>query len=453
MRVLFNLVLIGLIGLLSSTYSLKLSPIDYKGSIEIEEPKDTSTLNLNIENKNKVLLNPESVVITHTSQKEEVIKNYTNNIFTTSIYQNNKLLRENINDLELVSLAPSDNTFTISNENPMITTIDISQKKLGLDDGTYKITFTSNLISNPEKASISINVTYDTGGTYTSALNTALPGTKGLTLYFTTENTDVLIPVTRFVVEDKSLTRMAIEQLQNGPLSTNMKTVIGDVSNCTYNNGNVVIDLPSSYAQYNNSSAEGMLSYEAFTKSIFAVDRYWPIYSVSFTVDRKETATYFNGVNKLNNLPNEENTYSIYMAYKINDKFYLFDSKIDLEKYGIADSDTLETKAQKLFNLYSDANLSYGRSPVPANVELQKVSAEGSTLVLDFNSEFLNSYKGKDDLKSMMIESLMYTFTTLPSIDNIKITVNNEPLTNFINNKDLSGILNPPEFINPETIQ
>jgi len=450
MRVVLNLVLIVLIGLLSSTYSLKLSPIDYRGSIEIETPKDTSTLSLDVESKNKVLLNPESVAITHISQKEEIIKNYDNNIFTASIYQDNTLLRENINDLELVSIAPSDTTFTINPDNPIITTMDISQKKLNLVDGTYKIIFSSNLISNPDNSSISIEVTYDTSGTYVSAIDTPLPGTKGLTLYFSTENKDVLIPVTRFVVEDKSLTRMAIEQLQNGPANIDMKTVVGDVSNCTYNNGNVIIDLPSSYAQYNNSTNEGLLAYQAFIKSIFAVDRYWPINSISFTVDRKNIATYFYEINNLKNLPNKTNNYLIYLTYKINDKFYLFDSQIDMTRAGIIDNDMIEVKAQKLFDSYSDTNLKYGRNPIPENVKLQNISVGGSTLNLDFNNEFINSYKGKDDLRSMMIESLVYTFTSVPTIDSIKITVDNKPLTNFIKNKDLSGVLYPPEFINPE---
>lgn len=453
MRVFFNFIVIILIGLLSSTYSLNLSPIDYKGSIEIETPKDRSTLSLEVENDNIEFFNPKSVVITHISQNSEIFKSNNNTIFTATIYKDDKLLRENINDLELVSISPADTTFTISNDNPMITTMDISQKKLGLDDGSYRIVFKSNLISNPEHSSISINVTYDTGGTYVSALNTAPSGTKGLTLYFTSENADTLIPVTRFVVEDKSLTRMAIEQLQNGPLNSNMKTFIGDVTNCTYNNGNVVIDIPSSYTQYNTGSTGGSLSYETFIKSIFAVDRYWPIHSVSFTVDRKIVEVYFHGIDNIRTIPNLENNYLIYLAYKIDDRYYLFDTRVDIETAKIDNTDTTEIKAQKLFNAYSSVELTYGRNPMPENVTLQSVNVVGNTLILDFDDSFLKSYDGKDDLKSMMVESLIYSFTTIPNINGIKITVNNKPLTNFIKDRDLSGILTEPEFINPENVQ
>ena len=215
MKVISNLIKLALIGLLSSTYLFNLSPIDYKDSIEIQTPVETSTLRLKTENKEN-LINPESVVITHTSEKEEVLKNATKNIFTASIYQNDKLITDNINNLELVALS-SDSTLTINKDNPMITTLDISQKKLGLDDGNYKIVFQSNLISNSEYSTVSIDVTYDSGGTYIPAISAAPKGTKGFTLYFSTQNSDALIPVTRFLVENKSITRMTIEQLQNGP--------------------------------------------------------------------------------------------------------------------------------------------------------------------------------------------------------------------------------------------
>ena len=127
MKILLNLIVVVLIGLLSSTYSLNLSPIDYKGSIEIETPKDTSTLSLEVENNSTKLFNPESIVITHITQNKEILKSYNNNIFTATIYKGTQVLRDNINDLELVSIAPKDTTFEIINDNPMVTTMDISQ--------------------------------------------------------------------------------------------------------------------------------------------------------------------------------------------------------------------------------------------------------------------------------------------------------------------------------------
>lgn len=452
MRTFSNIIIIALIGLFSSTYLFNLSPIDYRGTIEIETPKETSTLSL--ESKEHDLLNPESITINHVSEGEEIIKSVSDIIFTLDIYKGNDLIKGGLKNLELVS--PSVNmSISVSSGNPIVTTLDISQKKLGLEDGKYKFVFNSNLISDSEKASLSVNVTYDTGGSYYPAINQAPSGTKGLTLYFTTENNDILIPVTRFVVEDKSITRMAIEQLLNGPLNSGMKSVIKDVTNTTYNNGNVVIDLPGSYTGY-TAGTEAPLAYKAFVKTIFYVDRYWPIHNVTFTVDRKKVDTYFNGLSseKINALPNSGRNYLLYMAYKLNDRYYLFDYEVDLQSAGITSNDTPELKAQKLFDAYSDTNIPFGMNPIPASVELNSVKAQGTILILDFNSPFLDIYKDKDDLRRLVIESFIYTFTSIPGVDSIKITVNGEDLKNFIDfsdGRDLKGALYPPVFINPET--
>jgi len=451
MRAFFNVVIIGLIGLLSSTYLFNLSPVDYKGTIEIETPADESTLALEVEEGK--ILNPESITIRHTASKEEVIKIISNSIFNVDIYKDNKLVKSNINNLEPDS--PSiDATISVDEDNPITTVLDITQKNLGLEDGVYKFVFNSTLIKDKDSSSVSVTVTYDTAGNYYPAVNTAPAGTKGLTLYFPTKNADTLIPVTRFVVEDKSITRMAIEQLQNGPLSNGLISVIKNVTNTTYNNGNVVIDIPSSYDGYNSGSTGGLLAYNSFVRTIFAVDRYWPIHSVTFTVDRKNVDTYFHGMSSeaINFLPNAERNYLLYMAHKADDRYYLFEYQLYPEQIGIAENDTIEMKTRKIFDAYSNTDITYGISPVPEIVVLNNVSLQGRTLILDFNKELLNVYKDKNELRHMMVESFMYTFTTIPGVDSIKITAGGEEINDFIDDMDTTKVLYPLEFINPESV-
>lgn len=443
MKIFNNIIILSLIGLFSSTYLFNLSPIDYRGTIEIETPEEINDLTLTTEEYN--LLNPESIIIKHESENEVVMKTVSNSIFTVDIYKENNLIRQGVDKLE--SISPSVNmSITVNKDNPIVTSLDINQKSLDLEDGTYSFVFNSNLIAGGDNSSISINVTYDTAGIYYPAKTQAPAGTKGLTLYFTTENSDTLIPVTRFVVEDKSITRMAIEQLQNGPVIPNMRTVIKDVTNTTYNNGNIVIDIPSSYTAYNESGANSSLAYNAFVKTIFDVDRYWPVHNVTFTVDRKRVDTYFHEhkSEEINSFPNIEKNYLLYMAYKIDGRYYLFDYQVDTQSSGILANDTIEVQAQKLFDVYKDMKLPYGISPIPKTVVLTDVTKQGNIITLNFNESFTSAYKDREDLKQMMIESLAYTFTTLPHTDGITITVNGE---------DKTGVIYPPEFINPEVVE
>lgn len=450
MKTISNVIIIILIGLLSSTYLFNLSPIDYKGTIEIETPKDLSTLYLDADIDDE-LVNPDSIVIKHVSQKLEVVKSSSNTCFTADVYQGDNLILSNLNNLELIS--PSyDMAISISEDEPLLTTLNISQQNLGVEDGTYKIVLKSNIIPDDVKSVFHLDVKYDSSAVYYGALSTAPSNTKGLTLYFASENLETLIPITKFVVENKSITRMAIEQLQNGPLDSSLKTFINSVTNTTYNNGNVLIDLPSSYTKYNEPGNESQIAYQQFVKSIFAVKRYWPIHSLRFTVDRKTVDTYFNGIETKIPLKNTEENYILYMQYRIENRYYLAEHKIDTQSAGISDENSIENNALKMFDMYMDSNINYMKNPIPKNIILQNVSKNNSCLTLDFNNQFLKVYNNRDDLKLMMLESIIYSFTSIPGIDNIKITVDSSPLNNFIKDMDFSGALYAPTFINPEVV-
>ena len=110
------------------------------------------------------------------------------------------------------------------------------------------------------------------------------------------------------------------------------------------------------------------------------------------------------------------------MAYKADERYYLFEHQPEPEQIGISANDTLEMKARKIFDAYSDTALPYAVSPVPKSVALNNASVERKTLILDFNEEFLKVYEDRTDLRQMMVESLVYTFTTIPGVDSIKIT-------------------------------
>jgi hypothetical protein len=68
---------------------------------------------------------------------------------------------------------------------------------------------------------------------------------------------------------------------------------------------------------------------------------------------------------------------------------------------------------------------------IPPEVEMIGFTIEGTTVTADFNEAFLNSYKDEPEYQRMMINSLLYSFTSNPNISKVQITVNGQVVTNY----------------------
>ncbi len=68
---------------------------------------------------------------------------------------------------------------------------------------------------------------------------------------------------------------------------------------------------------------------------------------------------------------------------------------------------------------------------IPPEVEMIGFTIEGTTVTADFNEAFLNSYKDEPEYQRMMINSLLYSFTSNPNISKVQITVNGQVITNY----------------------
>lgn len=65
---------------------------------------------------------------------------------------------------------------------------------------------------------------------------------------------------------------------------------------------------------------------------------------------------------------------------------------------------------------------------IPTDTKLNSKKIEEDTVVLDFNSNLLDV---KSEYEEKIIESIVYTMTSINNIKNVKILIDNEPLTKF----------------------
>nr|WP_255813536.1 GerMN domain-containing protein [Acidaminobacter sp. JC074] len=68
---------------------------------------------------------------------------------------------------------------------------------------------------------------------------------------------------------------------------------------------------------------------------------------------------------------------------------------------------------------------------IPPEVEMSTFMIEGTTITADFNSAFLKAYEDKPEYRRLMINAILYSFTSNPNINKVLITVDGQALENY----------------------
>lgn len=447
MKTLYNIILIFLIGFFSSTFLFILSPIDYKDTITIDEPENKVELSLALEGEN-TFTNPENIVIQHLSNLEMEISNLPKYIISADVYRGDELIKSDLTNLEGAAISIDGSSYIINADSPLKTTIDISQEKIDVRDGKYRIVLKSNIIDKSEKNSVEVFVEYDSGFNYYEAINT-VPNrdTMGLTLYFTDSEANALIPVTRFVVKEMSLNKQVIHELQKGPASPLLGKTVDEVNYCIYKDNTIFIDLAANNQFYNMGSAVGVNAYNSFIKSMFAINKYLRVDYVKFTVDRSSSEDYFHGLSIKDYVLKNQNPI-LYFGYKVDDRVYLYEhelSDIDLNT-------NIKTVSDQILERYKSELPMNAKNPIPDNLVLNNAVMENDTLVLDFNDSFKTAFDGDQNKRKFMVDSLIYSFTSINGVKSVRFTSEGIPVEGFIEGKDITDAMTAPSFINPEII-
>lgn len=84
---------------------------------------------------------------------------------------------------------------------------------------------------------------------------------------------------------------------------------------------------------------------------------------------------------------------------------------------------------------------------VPPNVEMTTFLIEGTTITADFNQAFLEAYDNLPEYRRLMINAILYSFTSHPNISKVKITVEGQPVTDYAG-YDFTEAQLEPSYIN-----
>lgn len=434
-----NLLLILLICMGASGISVFYSPV-LEQSISLDDNSEELVL-MASSDVDEALLNPDSIYIKYKTNKNVLLNFNEDSQFTAKIYKNDKIYKTH----NIRHNGPAQIEFT--KDTPYSVNIDISKRSLDLPNGEYKIEILPNIADNSLNIeALTLDVKYLSDVPYIPAISTIPDGKMALNLYFLDNNNSVrqLIGVTRFVDNNRRPLTSIVEELRKGPTfesGLNMNPIIGEYNYVTIQGTTAYVDLPSKESIYTEESERSEAAMNAFIKSLGS---YPGVDNIRFLVDYRKSKTFFNNQDvtisySINNVD------KAFLAFDSPNRYFLVECDVD----GITEEMTIKDKVDLIFDSLQNSKYDYLSSTIPSEVELLSSRLENDTLVVNFNSNFLNAYNDNNNLNRMMLDSILFSFTSLKEVNKIKIQVDGESINSFAG-VDLSSEIVRPLFLNPE---
>ncbi|MCT4606459.1 MAG: GerMN domain-containing protein [Marinisporobacter sp.] len=332
---------------------------------------------------------------------------------------------------------------TSNEDGKIIYTLHLSKENLHLSDGDYtlKLYSTAEVIKNI--APLKFEVTYTHFSKYVPSTNTFPPGMMGLTLYFPDKDQEYLVPITRFVNYTRTPLGATIKNLQSGSSAFGFVSPIPNNIKLRVQKNRVLVYLPKELGNYNTDQKMGTFALDSFVNSLTSIKG---IDEVKFFVNRRESNHFFYGHTTKDIYP--KGTFpKVYLGRDLDQKrILLLPIHMTSSEKPIIEF-MMDSLKNATVNNHSPKNLV---APIPEKVALIDSVQNNNLLTLNFNKAFLSSYQDRIDLQRMMVDAIVYSFTSIEGIDQIKILVEGNPLSNF-GGVDLSYPIQQPSFINPET--
>lgn len=321
----------------------------------------------------------------------------------------------------------------------------IPQSLLDIPNGDYQLEISLNIkdveipITSPK-----VSLNFSREFTYVKTLEGIDRSESALTLYFPDNNMNYLIPITRVIPYTKALLRNTVTNLAKGPsdsLGLPTNSPIPNIRKLNLKGGTLSVYLPKDIGIYNEYATSARIAVDSLVNSLTAIEGV------------KELQFYFNNKILMDNFHGMAMDKPIYPSN--SPKFYV--ALITDTKRALLMPISMDIQSPSIEEVFE--GLKYGTSLIPYNYTLQPTipkevvlldyTIENKTLQLKLNEKFLTVYKNDPDKRNLMIDSIIYTFTSLNNIDNIILQVPNSDLA-ISEGILLDKILVPSPYINPE---
>lgn len=390
------------------------------------------------------LYNPNTLDITIKSIDDlSMYPDELNNNLTLDIFKSDTLLKS----VKLDSLKSDINLSSdpATEVNMLSVTIPLDRLTHNIKTGHYKLKINSNSENTKIFEDLEYSVTYIDDKKYIMATDESL--NKNIaTIYYPDKELLWSVPLTREVSSRKnSQIRSVLNAILEGPLADsglNSGQAGPFISSAFIKNGILTLNTSSSDVEkFGESSAVATATLDTMINSLATLKN---VDEIKFLINRSSNGTYFNGTSIKDNFKLTEKS-KVYLGLQTtNDYNYLLPIA-----YGFVD----EINVEEMFETLKLGSLTNKSSQgllqtVPQNVNLLNYDLADGILTLNMSEEFLNAYNSSEDYSLLMIDSLVYSYTSYDKIDSVKITVDSNNVDDFFG-INISEAMTPKAYINP----
>ncbi len=300
-----------------------------------------------------------------------------------------------------------------------------------LPTGEYTLTINADpddTFENPFSGQITRSFSMiDTSKTYIWSSQKEHSSLLTMTLYMPTTDYEYVIPLTRTINYPSNRSRTLYKALHQGPnhdlglLKT--ESVIPYASKIYVSNGLASVYIYSPEQEGYEDKFDKVV--ESITNSLCSLDF---IDRVSFYIDNRQES--FGGVDLTQTFePTTQD--NVYLGYS-HDSDYMMLIPIHLADL----SDQSDDQVTLIWDVLTGHNQSYRPSKgifasIPSDVALNSYTLVDGVLILDVNEAFKDAYNSENEYINLMMDSILYSFTSLDNVDSVEITVDGQVLTEF----------------------
>lgn len=290
---------------------------------------------------------------------------------------------------------------------------------------------------------------------YKQAENSKPSNMTRMTLFFADADVMFLVPVTRTVALTKTPIRDTLTELFRGPVTGSgllgASAELGLRDLALRADGTLRIDLPSQVVQATAGwgSSISMLAMESI---LYTVGEYPSVKQVEFLVGGKTVQTLFHGLAAAGPMPipasdSGGSRLTLYYALLAGTRAYLVPDQVEVAR---ADTVTLVKKALEHLKQGKKVGNYQLYPTLPGNATVLGVDLSGKTVIVNFSGEFTEIFTRDLAHQALVLDSLLYTLTAFPEVEQVQILVEGRKIQQMIGNRNIGEPLRRPQWINPE---